>query len=367
MKILFWIGRIGVLLIFTAGTLMTFGYHAPFRYFVFSVAIVTGYLLFELAVKKYLNITPNTIKQEVSLSELATVWRNQEELEKLKKELEELKQAIAEGGKEAELEKIPEVKKYFGKIDEEEAEALASKGEAITIERVVDSVEKETKKGEVKIIVASEEKKESKKDKSPQDKKESTETKDLTEKFVSLFPNEKAEAKVLALHLKEEEIKKAIEIYEKIKELNPSLSCIIGAVKGENECRTAYEAKLLQEKGASPKKFLEFVSELVNQEINLEVDGKIFKYVALSYGDCVYVNPILLKKFFKEYSPEKEKIFAYLFKDFLCSTINWKEGFIKRGFCLQLKNKEFRVPFIAIKKNAFNEEFKDLDGIKITI
>jgi len=366
MKALLWIGRIGVSLLVIAGILMTFYYHAPYRYFAFSIAILTGYLIFEFALKKYLYARPLAAKQEVSLAELATVWKNQEELEKLKKELEELKETLEK----KRLEENPIVQKYFGKIDEEEAEKLAQLGEAITIEKVVDSVKQSKENKEVKIIVANEKEDTSQPSRAtPQANTDSTtEEKDgkLIETFISIFPNERAEAQTMVLNLSKEEIKKAIEIYEKIKELKPSLPCIIGALKGENECRVAYEAKKLQEKGVNPRKFLDFVSELVNQEVNLEVDGKIYKYVALSHGNCVYINPILLQRFFKEYSPDKEKLFAFLFKDYLCPTIDWRKGFIKRGFRLKFDQKEFRVPFIAVKKESFDTEFTDLEGVKIT-
>jgi len=369
MKILLWLGRIGILVLLITGTLMTFYYHAPYRYFAISVIILAGYLIFEFALRKYLSASPILTKQEVSIAELASVWKNQEELEKLKSELEELKKAL----KEKAIEENPAIQKYFGKIDEEEAEKMVQSGEAVTIEKVIESVEQKDKQG-VKIIVVNEQKDSPPESVHPIDntkesnnqKAKEKEDEDLIDTFISLFPNEKAEAKTIALNLSMEEIKKAIEIYEEVKELKPSLPCIIGALKGENECRVAYEARKLQKKGIDPRKFLDFVSELVNQEVNLEVDGKIYKYVALSYGNCVYINPILLQRFFKEYSPDKEKVFAFLFKDYLCPTIDWKKGFIKRGFCLKFGQKEFRVPFIAVKKESFDTEFADLDGVKIT-
>ncbi len=347
MKLAFWIGRALFFLSFLLGTYATFVLMMPFHFFVTGLFSFSGYLLLEIVLKKYLQQRPLIKKREIALAELSTLWTSQETIQTLKSELEELKELVKEAKK---ISESPALKEYFGRIDEEKAEKMID--DPATIEKVVEKI---TPPQQPQPEDSPEPKEE--KPQMTKDKKAETLSKEV-EKLLELFPEEKDYISTIAINLSPEKLKEVIKMYETIKNLNPSLPCLIKALEEENECRIAYEAEKLRKK-FNPEGFIQFVEELVNKEVNLEADGKTYKYVAFSYKDCVYVNPILLKQYHPD--PAKEKALAYLLKDYLCPSINWKAGFIKRGFAIKFPglDKEFRVPFIALKRNCFSSNFED--------
>jgi len=276
---IFWIGRALFLLVVILGATMTFYFKAPFLYFALSVLSFSGYLILEIILKKYLQQKPLIAKREISLAELSSIWTNRNELEALRKELQELRRFLEQGNLQnlEELQKNPVIQQYFGKIDEEKAEELAKKDDPVTIEKIVDNV---------KIIVADGEKNSpqvpnSKEKKEPASSNEAQtqeirkieestkETKNsqksLSEKEMLIqkvkeFLNISSEEILLIQNLNEEKLRRILEVYEKIKHIKPTLSCIIQSFISENECRIAYEAEKLREVGVDPKKFIDYVS-----------------------------------------------------------------------------------------------------------
>ena len=350
MKTAFWIGRFLFFLSFLLGTYATFVLLMPFHFFVIGLFSFSGYLLLEIVLRKYLQQRSLIKKREIALAELSSLWTNQETIQALKNELKELKELVKEAKKVSES---PALKEYFGKIDEEKAEKMID--DPATIEKVVEEITP-PQPSQSEDSPEHEEKEKSQvtedKDKKPEALSEEV------KKLLELFPEEKDYINTAVVNLPTEKLKEVIKMYEAIKNLKPSLPCLIKALEEENECRIAYEAEKLRKK-FNPEKFIQFVEELVNKEINLEVDGKIFRYIAFSHKDCIYVNPILLKQYYPD-PTVKEKVLAYLLKDYLCPSINWKAGFIRRGFAIKFPGgKEFRVPFIALKRSCFSSNFED--------
>jgi len=349
MKLTFWMGRVLFFLSFLLGTYATFVLLMPFHFFVIGLFSFSGYLLLEIVLRKYLQQRSLIKKREIALAELSSLWTNQETIQALKNELKELKELVKEAKKVSES---PALKEYFGKIDEEKAEKMID--DPATIEKIVEKI---TPPQQPQPEDSPEHEEKEKSQVTTEDKKPEALSEEV-KKLLELFPEKKDYINTVMVNLTLEKLKEVIKMYEAIKNLKPSLSCLIKALEEENECRIAYEAEKLRKK-FNPEKFIQFVEELVNKEVNLEVDGKIYKHIAFSYKDCIYVNPILLEQYYPD-PTVKEKVLAYLLKDYLCPSINWKAGFIRRGFAIKFPGgKEFRVPFIALKRSYFSSNFED--------
>jgi len=148
--------------------------------------------------------------------------------------------------------------------------------------------------------------------------------------------------------------------------INFSIDDIARCVFLERDCLIAKSLIFAKENNILPSDFIERVRQFLEDDLTLEFKGEKYTTVAFKNGDCVYVNFALLRDTYKHLleddnqSKQLEPYFAYLFKDYLCSSINWKNGFIKKLFEVKENNKVSKRPLIVLKE----EFFKDVNSKK---
>lgn len=164
---------------------------------------------------------------------------------------------------------------------------------------------------------------------------------------------------------------RALNFFKERKEFkNISVEDLAKCVFLDKNCILAEALIFAKEYSIFPSEFVDTVKKFYLEKLQFRFKGETFKNAVIVYKDCVYVNFALLRYFYKnllendEKSKELEPYFAIIFKDYLCPSINWKNGFIKRMFAVKENNKTTKKPLIAFKKYYF-EELKPSKNIEV--
>ncbi len=343
-------------------------YRTKDYYYIFAVSVMVFVLsmIFQYVYERFLQEYTHLKKKKMTIESLSHIWTDKEEIERLKQELKQTKK---------QHQKLVEV--LMGKVQAHDRviNAIASvlvpdkNLEGKQIVEPINSIDKvvgwnENDRRLAQTLLSGLQVSES----SVED-----EFSQIDQRLKPIIKEENVKKFYLDVlkDAEKEKVDEFLKYYSFAKEngINFDVNSLIhGVFISENEQLRSIRVEIYKkENNIDLKKFYSYVKVLALSDEPFEYDGKVFKKVVFVDEKCVYVNFAVFRKFFENYSDEKEELFAQIFSNDLCPSIDWKKGYIKRNFKLSYNGNTVSAPFIAIRKSVIDENLQITKGAVVKV